>query len=73
MRLANKTVFVSGGSRGVGLEIAPRAARDGADVALIAKTAEPHNAGIASNALWPRTLIATSAVEPPVERGLEKL
>ena len=35
-------MFISGGSRGIGLEIALRAARDGANVALIAKTAEPH-------------------------------
>lgn len=40
--LTGKTMFVSGGSRGIGLEIAKRAARDGANVALIAKTAEPH-------------------------------
>jgi citronellol/citronellal dehydrogenase len=42
MSLANKTLFISGASRGIGLEIALRAARDGANVALIAKTAEPH-------------------------------
>src|SRR5256885_8322006 len=35
-------MFMSGGSRGIGLAIALRAARDGANVALIAKTAEPH-------------------------------
>jgi len=40
--LAGKTLFISGGSRGIGLAIAARAARDGANVALIAKTAEPH-------------------------------
>jgi citronellol/citronellal dehydrogenase len=40
--LAGKTLFISGGSRGIGLAIALRAARDGANVALIAKTAEPH-------------------------------
>jgi citronellol/citronellal dehydrogenase len=40
--LAEKTLFISGGSRGIGLAIAVRAARDGANVALIAKTAEPH-------------------------------
>jgi len=40
--LAGKTLFISGGSRGIGLAIAVRAARDGANVALIAKTAEPH-------------------------------
>jgi citronellol/citronellal dehydrogenase len=42
MSLHGKTLFISGGSRGIGLAIALRAARDGANVALIAKTAEPH-------------------------------
>jgi citronellol/citronellal dehydrogenase len=42
MSLRDKTLFISGGSRGVGLAIALRAARDGANVTLIAKTAEPH-------------------------------
>ncbi len=40
--LSGKTIFVSGASRGIGLAIALRAAQDGANVALIAKTAEPH-------------------------------
>jgi citronellol/citronellal dehydrogenase len=40
--LAGQTMFISGASRGIGLAIALRAARDGANVALIAKTAEPH-------------------------------
>ena len=42
MTLQGKTLFISGGSRGIGLAIALRAARDGANIALIAKTAEPH-------------------------------
>src|SRR5690242_17208087 len=42
MSLADKTLFISGASRGIGLAIALRAAADGANVALIAKTAEPH-------------------------------
>ena len=42
MPLSGKTLFISGASRGVGLAIATRAAADGANVALIAKTAEPH-------------------------------
>ncbi|WP_041732370.1 SDR family oxidoreductase [Conexibacter woesei] len=42
MNLSGKTIFISGASRGIGLAIALRAARDGANVALIAKTAEPH-------------------------------
>ncbi|MEA2670141.1 MAG: citronellol/citronellal dehydrogenase [Chloroflexota bacterium] len=40
--LAGKTILMSGGSRGIGLAIALRAARDGANVAIIAKTTEPH-------------------------------
>src|SRR4051812_29722029 len=40
--LAGRTMFISGASRGIGLAIALRAARDGANVALVAKTAEPH-------------------------------
>ncbi len=40
--LEGKTLFVSGASRGIGLAISLRAARDGANVALIAKTAEPN-------------------------------
>jgi citronellol/citronellal dehydrogenase len=40
--LAGKTLLISGGSRGIGLAIAVRAARDGANVALLAKTAQPH-------------------------------
>jgi citronellol/citronellal dehydrogenase len=40
--LEGRVMFMSGGSRGIGLAIAARAARDGAKVALIAKTAEPH-------------------------------
>jgi len=42
MSLKDKTLFISGASRGIGLQIALRAAQDGANVALIAKTAEPH-------------------------------
>ncbi|BCQ10152.1 short chain dehydrogenase [Mycobacterium heckeshornense] len=42
MSLSGKTMFISGASRGIGLAIAKRVARDGANIALIAKTAEPH-------------------------------
>lgn len=40
--LKGKTLFISGGSRGIGLAIALRAARDGANIAIAAKTATPH-------------------------------
>ncbi|MDQ3215487.1 MAG: NAD(P)-dependent oxidoreductase [Pseudomonadota bacterium] len=40
MNLSGRTIFVSGGSRGIGLAIARRAARDGANVAIAAKTVE---------------------------------
>jgi citronellol/citronellal dehydrogenase len=40
--LKGKTLFISGGSRGIGLAIALRAARDGANVVIAAKTTEPH-------------------------------
>ena len=40
--LAGKTVFVTGGSRGIGLAIALRCARDGANVVIAAKTSDPH-------------------------------
>ena len=42
MSLKDKVIFVSGGSRGIGLAIAKRAAQDGAKLALAAKTADPH-------------------------------
>jgi citronellol/citronellal dehydrogenase len=40
--LRGKTLFITGASRGIGLAIALRAARDGANIAIAAKTAEPH-------------------------------
>ncbi len=42
MSLSGVTIIMSGGSRGIGEAIAVRAARDGANVALLAKTTEPH-------------------------------
>ena len=42
MSLRGKTLFITGASRGIGLAIALRAARDGANVAVAAKTTEPH-------------------------------
>jgi len=41
-RLEGRTAFISGGSRGIGLAIARELAKDGANIALIAKTDEPH-------------------------------
>ncbi|WP_285243646.1 NAD(P)-dependent oxidoreductase [Pseudarthrobacter sp. fls2-241-R2A-127] len=40
--LAGRTILISGGSRGIGLAIAKRAARDGANIVLLAKTGTPH-------------------------------
>jgi citronellol/citronellal dehydrogenase len=40
--LHRKTLFITGGSRGIGLAIALRAARDGANIAIAAKTSDPH-------------------------------
>src|SRR5947209_14747993 len=42
MSLRNHTLFITGASRGIGLAIALRAARDGANIVIAAKTAEPH-------------------------------
>jgi citronellol/citronellal dehydrogenase len=42
MSLKGKTLFITGASRGIGLAIALRAARDGANIAIAAKTATPH-------------------------------
>ena len=40
--LKGKTLFITGASRGIGLAIGLRAAKDGANVAIAAKSAEPH-------------------------------
>src|SRR5271163_3385625 len=62
--LAGKTVFITGASRGIGLAIACRAARDGANIALAAKTSEP-------NARLPGTIYsAAKAVEETGGRAL---
>ena len=42
MSLQGKTLFITGGSRGIGLAIALKAAADGANIAIAAKTVEPH-------------------------------
>ena len=42
LSLKGKTLFITGASRGIGLAIAIRAARDGANIVIAAKTAEPH-------------------------------
>ena len=40
--LNNRTIFITGASRGIGREIAVRCARDGANIVVAAKTVEPH-------------------------------
>jgi citronellol/citronellal dehydrogenase len=42
MALTGKTLFITGASRGIGLAIALRAAREGANIAIAAKTDTPH-------------------------------
>src|SRR5688500_19547780 len=42
MSLKGRTLFITGASRGIGLAIALRAARDGANVVVAAKTTQPH-------------------------------
>src|ERR1700757_3175091 len=62
--LQGKTLLITGASRGIGLAIACRAARDGANVALLAKTTEP-------NPKLPGTLsTAAEAVEQAGGRAL---
>jgi NAD(P)-dependent dehydrogenase (short-subunit alcohol dehydrogenase family) len=41
-KLAGRTIFITGASRGIGKEIALKCAADGANVVIAAKTAEPH-------------------------------
>merc|ERR1711970_769660 len=41
-KLAGRTLFITGASRGIGLNIALKAARDGANIIVAAKTADPH-------------------------------
>lgn len=42
MSFKNKTVFITGASRGIGLEIAKKLASEGANIVIVAKTSEPH-------------------------------
>ena len=42
MNLKDKVIFISGGSRGIGLAMAKKAAQDGAKIVIAAKTADPH-------------------------------
>jgi citronellol/citronellal dehydrogenase len=62
--LKGKTLFITGASRGIGLAIGQRAAADGANVVLVAKTTEP-------NPKLPGTL--TSAAEAIVAAGGQAL
>ena len=65
MTLAGKRIFITGGSRGIGLAIALRAAADGASVAIAAKTSDP-------NPKLPGTIhTAAAEIEAAVERRLQ--
>lgn len=64
MTLKGKTLFITGGSRGIGLAIGLRAARDGANIVIAAKTVQPH-------ATLPGTIhTAAAAVEQAGGRAL---
>ena len=56
MSLAGKTLFITGASRGIGLAIALRAARDGANIVIAAKTGKPHPNCLARFTRPPRRL-----------------
>src|ERR1035437_7990495 len=58
MSLKGKTLFITGGSRGIGLAIALKAARDGANVAIAAKTVEapPNPQGTLPHPAAPKTV-----------------
>ena len=64
--LNGKTIFITGASRGIGKAIALRAARDGANVAVIGKTAEPAPA-------TPHMRSAQSVRRPPRIRAAGRL
>src|SRR5260370_188640 len=62
--LSGKTLFITGASRGIGLAIARRCARDAANVAIAAKTAEP-------NPKLPGTIYsAATAIQKPAAKPL---
>lgn len=42
-KLAGRTIFITGASRGIGKSIALKAAKDGANIVIAAKTAQPHS------------------------------
>ena len=62
MSLAGKKIFITGGSRGIGLAIAIRAAKDGAMIAIAAKTSEP-------NPKLPGTIHTAASESPQLEEG----
>ena len=62
MNLQGKTLFITGASRGIGLAIAKRAARDGANIVIAAKTTE-------ANPKLPGTIHSAAAeIEAPAAR-----
>ena len=61
--LAGKTMIMSGGSRGIGLAIALRAAQDGANITLIAKTDTP-------NPKLPGTIYTAASTMAEIKQGL---
>lgn len=59
--LQDKTLFITGGSRGIGRAIALRAAQDGANVAIVAKTATPHPNVLPVAVIVDDTVVGTAA------------
>ena len=58
--LAGKTLFITGASRGIGLEVAKRAARDGANVVIVATCATPATVSTTTCVFRANAIVGTS-------------
>ena len=73
MPLNKKTLFITGASRGIGLSIALKAARDGANIAIAAQTAEPHPKLPGTIYTAAREIEAASGTRPNFVKGACKI